>query len=160
MITILCIQENSNYKKIPGLDLWDIKRNAYNYNGNNIVIAHPPCQQWSKLKSFAKENQLEKDLAIFCLEKVNQNGGILEHPNGSSFFKYAGIPRSKLTKVYQSWWGFPAKKETLLYCKNIKLLPTPLNLDAIQYKVANLDKKKRSLMPLEFCKYLVYSCII
>lgn len=156
MITVLCIQNDSNYKKIPNLDLWDINRNAYNYTGNNIVIAHPPCQQWSKLRSFAKENKLEKDLAYFCLDQVNKNGGILEHPKGSLFIKEM---RLNTVCVWQSWWGFPAKKETLLYVNKVKLLPTPLCFNVIEKKVENMNKNTRSKMTLEFCNYLINSAL-
>lgn len=157
-ISVLCVMDNSNYFKIPNLDLWTEKRNAYQYTGNNKIIAHPPCQQWSKLKSFAKGNKEEKELALFCWEKVNQNGGILEHPIGSSLFKYVNADRGKMFKVYQSWFGFPAQKPTILYCHNVQLLASPICFDLVQKKVSQIAYRKRSLMPLEFCQWLVNCC--
>lgn len=154
IITVLCIQEDSNYKAIDGLDLWDKNRNAYNYNGSGPIIAHPPCQQWSKLRHFAKDNKEERDLAYFCLEQVNKNGGILEHPKGSLFIKEA---RLKTITVWQHWWGFGAKKETQLYCKDVELLAYPISLDAIKGRVEMMARNKRSKMPIEFCQYLVNS---
>lgn len=70
MITVLCIDSHSNYKKIAGLDLWDRNRDAYNYRGTNPIIAHPPCSQWSRLRAFSRINQKEKNLAWFCLMMV------------------------------------------------------------------------------------------
>lgn len=157
MIPVLCVQDNSNYFKIPGLDLYDKNRNAYNYNSCYPVIAHPPCQQWSKLKAFAVNDKAEKELAYFCFELVNKNGGIMEHPKGSSFFKHVSARQKYMSVVWQSWFGFPAKKETLLYVKDCQLLPTPLSFDLIEKKVERMSKDKRSLMPLSFCQYLVDS---
>lgn len=156
-ITVLCAMDNSNYYQIPNLDIYNKQRNAYTYTGNNFIIAHPPCQQWSRLKFFALENKQEKDLAPFCLEQVNKNGGILEHPHGTTFFKEMGIPKRKLYLTWQSWFGFPCKKPTLLYIKDVELLPVPLNFDAIQKTVDQLHSRQRSHQTLEFCEYLVNS---
>lgn len=128
MITVLCAQKNSNYHKIPGLDVWDAARDAYYFTGSNPVITHGPCAQWSRLKAFASDRPDEKELAYFCLTKVIRNGGIFEHPSGSSFFKAVGITSQSqgLYSVDQSWWGFPARKTTLLYFRGCKPLPFPL----------------------------------
>lgn len=149
--------EDSNYNNIPGINIYNKQRNAYTYNGNDFIIAHPPCQQWSKLKKFSKPDLKERDLGPFCLELVQKNGGILEHPHGTSLFKEMGISNSHLTLIWQSWFGFPAKKPTLLYTKDIELLPTPLNLDAIKKTVPQLHSSKRSLMTTQFCTYLIQS---
>lgn len=111
MITILCAKKDSIYKQIPGVDVWDIDRDAYFFTGSNPVITHAPCAQWSRMKAFANDNKDEKELAWFCLNKVLRNGGIFEHPAGSSFFKEAGITQN-IYSVDQSWWGFPARKRT------------------------------------------------
>jgi hypothetical protein len=158
MISVLCIQKDSNYLQIPNLDLWDYVRNAYNFCGDNPVICHPPCQQWSRLKAFAKEDKLEKELALFCWEKIQVNGGIFEHPLGSSFFKFVNADRKKMFVVHQSWWGFPARKPTILYFNNFSPLATPISFDAIQTTVDKIAYRSRSKMPLNFCKWLV-SCI-
>lgn len=151
--TILCVQDDSNYHKIPNLDLWTKERDAYKYTGSEPVITHAPCQQWSRLKKFAKQNKLEKDLAMYCLEIVQKNGGIFEHPGGSSFFKYAGIKPT--LSINQSWWGFRARKITYLYYHKIKPIPIQLNFEAITITVDRMDKKERSKMPLAFCQWLI-----
>lgn len=153
--SVLCICENSNYLKIDGLDLWDKNRDVYNYTSSNVIIAHPPCQQWSKLKAFANDDIKERDLAAFCFHLVKLNGGVFEHTACSSFFKFIGADFSKIISVNQSWWGFPAKKPTYLYFENCKPLSYPLSFDLVQKKVSQMSYKKRSIMPLGFCKWLV-----
>lgn len=158
MISVLCTHAKSNYKSIPGLDLWPDPRNAYNFSGDNPVIAHPPCAQWSRMKNFARINKEEKDLAVFCWEKVLQNGGIFEHPAGSSFFNYVAADRKNMLSVNQSWWGFPCTKRTYLYFHRCSAIAVPLSFDCVTKTVNQLHSSKRSIMPLSFCTYLV-SCI-
>ncbi len=158
MISILCVCKNSNYYKLPGLDLYDTYRNAYTFAGLNKLIAHPPCAQWSKLRSFAKENKEEKDLAMFCLHKVKQNGGILEHPAGSQFWKVANVSRSNIISINQHWFGFPAQKRTWLYFHDVKPLAYPLSFNTPTKTVSDMHSTARSLQPLSFCNYLV-NCI-
>lgn len=161
----------SNYYQIPGLDLWDIKRDAWLYSGSNPVITHAPCPQWSRMKGFSKYNYDEKELAFHCLKYVIRNGGIFEHPQGSSFFKEAGVTKN-IYSVDQSWWGFPARKRTWLFYSKIKPLSTPISFDPPSHIIGSLklggSKKvrptthmpdlkasERSRMPLSFCQYLV-----
>ena len=125
MISVLCAKKNSVYKTIPGIDVWDEERDAYFFTGSNPVITHAPCAQWSRMKAFANDNPDEKELAYFCLKNVIRNGGIFEHPAGSSFFKEAGITKG-IYSVDQSWWGFPATKRTYLFFSECKPFPFPL----------------------------------
>lgn len=157
MITVLCAARKSYYFDLPGLDVYGKERNAYNFTGTNPVIAHPPCAQWSRLRSFARFDLEEKGLANFCWEVVNKNGGVFEHPLGSSFFKNVRIDMSKLYSVDQSWFGFPARKRTLLYFHKCKPLAFPLKFDAVQVKVENMGADARSLMTYSFATWLVKS---
>lgn len=111
LLPILCVDDSSNYFYIPNLDLYTKDRNAFNYNGDTMLICHPPCAQWSKLNGLAHVNNLEKNLGPFCIELVNKYGGIVEHPVGSSLFKYCGVKIKNIISVNQSWWGFPAQKK-------------------------------------------------
>jgi len=166
MVSILCIEEKSNYRLIPGLDLWDKDRNAYNFSGGQPVITHAPCAQWSRMKAFARSNKAEKELAYFCFEQVQKNGGIFEHPSGSSFFRVINADRKKIRSVNQCWWGFPAQKKTLLYFNQVEPLSFPVNFNAVEYMISTpknkhgrnlpeMKKAERSLMPLSFCQWLV-----
>lgn len=152
-ITVLCARPRSVYKQIQGLDVWDEKRNAYNYSGTNPIIAHPPCAQWSRLKGLANENAFYKDLAMFCLERIQLYGGILEQPEGSSFFKYAGIKPT--LSIDQFWFGYPIRKRTWLYIHGFKPLPVPLRFDAIEKMFGQLTKPQRSFTTMQLAMWFV-----
>lgn len=155
MITILCVAPKSNYYCIPGLDLWNLERNAYLFTGHNPVITHAPCAQWSRNRSFSKIDIISKELAVFCFNKVIDNGGIFEHPAGSYFFKYINASRSNIISVDQSWWGFPARKRTYLYFNHVKPLSFNISFDCPVKTVVNMHSTARSIMPLSFCQWLV-----
>ena len=134
MITVLFARQDSRYKDLPGYDVYDIDRDARNYNGNNPVIAHPPCRAWGMLSHMANPRPDEKDLAWFAIDKVRKNGGILEHPKGSRFFKKAGC--KEIGDGYDSYGGFTilvdqfdfghvAHKNTKLYICGIKIEDLP-----------------------------------
>ncbi|WP_124561457.1 hypothetical protein [Pedobacter sp. KBW01] len=156
MIAVLCALEKSVYKTIPDLDVYDKNRDAYTFDLSIPIIAHPPCQQWSRLREFSKENKKEKELAFFCLEKIHQNGGVLEHPAGSSFFKEAGIKPT--LSIDQAWFGYPARKRTYLYFYGCKPLAFPLTFDLATKKVENMGQVARSVTTLQFAEYLI-SCV-
>ena len=167
-VTILCAADNSFYKKIPFLNVYDKQRNAWSYKGDDMIIAHPPCQQWGRLRGLANKNEKEKELALFCLDQVMKNGGILEHPVSSLLWNH--IERSKVTllKVNQSWWGYPATKSTILLFRHVRPLSFPLNFNAITHRVSynkrnpnrlkTLYGEARSETTLYFCSWLV-ECI-
>lgn len=158
MTSVLCVAPGSNYYRLPGLDLWDKDRNAFLFTGQNKVIAHPPCQQWSRLHKFARNNPDEKQLAYFCWDVVNSNGGIFEHPAGSHFFRTVGASRSKIISVDQHWWGFNCRKRTYLYFHDCEPLSFPLNFDHHQSTLSAINPRLRSIMPLAFCEWLV-ACV-
>lgn len=165
MISVLCAQKNSVYKAIPGIDVWDEARDAYFFTGSNPVITHAPCPQWSRMKAFANDKPDEKELAFFCLNKVIRNGGIFEHPAGSTFFKEAGITKN-LYSVDQVWWGFPARKRTYLFFHGCKPLPVPLfnsipthvvTISRGGFKWPEMKKSERSTTTLSFANWMISS---
>jgi len=165
LISVLCANSDSVYKSIPDLDVWDKERNAYLFTGHNPVITHAPCQQWSRMRNFARPDQDEKELAYFCMKKVIENGGVFEHPAGSSFFKevkiYPGDPG--LYSIDQFWWGLPARKRTYLYFSKCRPVTFPIRLDAIEYQLGHrpgstkkdLPKNLRSYTTPEFAHWLI-----
>lgn len=163
MITVLCIDSRGFYPKLAekyDLDLWDIKRDAYKYKGSNPVICHAPCQQWSKLKAFATPDPYSKNLAFHCWDIVQSNGGIFEHPVGSSFFKIVNPTYKRVYRVNQSDFGFFIKKPTLLYFSKIKPLPYPLNFEAKNLRLMeSTSKQSRSLMTLGFAEWLIQNVL-
>jgi hypothetical protein len=154
MITVLCADSKSNYYYIPDLDIYDQVRDAYTFRGSNPVITHAPCQQWSRLKAFSKPNHKEKELAWFCYNTVMRNGGIFEHPYGSSFWEH--VSKKNVYSVDQFWWGFPARKRTLLLFSKCKPISYPVRFDAVEKKVEDMDSRgSRSRMTLDFAQWLV-----
>jgi len=155
-INILCTGQVNSYLQLPYCFPWDINMNVKNFNNNYPVITHSPCAQWSRLKHFAKVNLDEKELSYLCYNFVQSNGGIFEHPAGSSFFKYINQPK-KTISVNQSWFGFPAQKRTYLYFNNCYPDQLPLCFDAIQNSVSNLSQFNRSFTTLTFASWLTTS---
>lgn len=155
-IAVLCVEKDSVYKVIPGIDAWDKERDAYNFKGSEPVITHAPCQQWSRLRKFAKQNDYEKNLAEFCYKKVQENGGVFEHPAQSSFFKEFSVDMRKVISVDQSDFGFPAKKTTWLYVNGYKLPASPLRSEVrLLTTVPKMARKDRSRTTIEFAIWLI-----
>lgn len=123
-VAILFARSDSVYKAIDGTDVFDIERDARTYTGQHPVVAHPPCRAWGRLRKFAKPRQDEKALAFFAIDAVRRFGGVLEHPECSSLWVEAGLPRPGAGRdefggwsfcIDQHWLGHRARKRTWLY---------------------------------------------
>lgn len=134
MIAILFARNDSRYKDFDIYDVYDINRDARNFAANYPVIAHPPCRAWGRLSHMANPRPDEKGLAIYALEKVRNNGGVLEHPTGSRLWKEEQLPL--MGEGYDSFGGFTleidqfdfghvAHKKTKLYICGIKIEDLP-----------------------------------
>lgn len=144
-VAALFVENKGVYSGLKGVDAWDIKRNALNYNGPYPVVAHPPCKLWGK---FAKINYLRwggehnkpgNDGGLFehAVRCVRKFGGVLEHPACSyawESYKLTKPEKGKWTdcgdneyvcEVYQSVYGHLAAKKTWLFYKGRK--PFDLN---------------------------------
>jgi hypothetical protein len=135
MIAVLFARQDSRYKQLEGYDVYDIDRDARNYNGSDPVIAHPPCRAWGRLSHMANPRPDEKQLAYFALEQVRKNGGVLEHPKGSKLWKEAFLPMPNQAPdefggftilIDQYHFGHVARKWTHLYIVGIKPEEVPL----------------------------------
>lgn len=156
MITILCADTNSVYKNIRGIDVYDRVRNAYNFTGSNPVITHAPCAAWSRLRMLSGVKRDERNLAFFCWERVQVNGGIFEHPYGSSFFKEVECPAGQLVTVDQFDFGFPARKRTWLYFNKCVPLPYDKRPGQPTNTVVNMNSRgERSRTTWTFAKWLI-----
>lgn len=83
----LFVRKDSSYKKRAVFDAWDFDRDALNFQGSEPVVCHPPCRSWGALSHMATNvREGEAELALWSIEKVRENGGILEHPKGSKLF--------------------------------------------------------------------------
>lgn len=150
-VSVLFARKDSVYKALCG-DVWDIERDARNFPGGNAVVAHPPCRAWGQLSHMAKPRHDEKELAIYSIEVIRKNGGVLEHPRGSKLWKHLNLPMPGEMDEFggftvcidQSWFGHKAKKNSLLYICGIdknELPDIPIRFDAIEYTVSSKIKK-------------------
>ncbi len=124
-VAVLFARADSVYKTLIGCDVYDAERDALTFAGSAPVVAHPPCRAWSRLRTFAKPRAGEKELALWAVDLVRRNGGVLEHPSGSSLFRERALPQPGssdrdafggwVLPVSQKWWGHRAEKRTLLY---------------------------------------------
>lgn len=161
MISVLCISERSNYRRYNDLDLWDEKRNAYNFTGTNPIITHAPCAQWSRLKGVAHKNDYIKKLAPWCFDRVLENGGIFEHPLESSIWKYMG--KKPTVNVQMNWFDMPVKKKTGLYFSKCEPDLVPISFNAITHAVGysqnfkEWPKHRRSETPTKMIDWFLRS---
>ena len=130
----LFVRKDSAYKKREHWDAYDKERNALHYNEPLPVVCHPPCKAWGRLSHMASNvRPNEKALALWSIDIIRENGGILEHPNGSKLFgEY--LPNAGETDIYGGFtilidqydFGHVAHKKTKLYIKGIdrEALPT------------------------------------
>lgn len=171
------VRQNSIYKKLIA-DCYDSNRDAMTYSNKNPVICHPPCRAWGRLKYFAKPRIGEKDLALWSIDLIRTNGGVLEHPLSSSLWHEKEIPLKGgvdsfggfCISLNQSWFGHRAEKKTIVYicgC-NIKDVPRlPLNFDSIDYVISTklrkshplyrkgVSKAEREETPVKFALWLI-----
>ena len=178
-VAVLFAMKDSIYNQYAECDVYDKERNALSFCGDLPVIAHPPCRAWGRLRSFAKPEPGEKELAFFALEMVRKNGGVLEHPESSKLWEEANLPFGLNTddfggwtlKVDQFWWGHKARKRTWLYICGIerRYVSYPIRFDAIQYTVSTtmnrgrkhfkpkptISKRDRSATPKLFAEWLI-----
>lgn len=141
MIAALYVETDGAYFGLPGVDPWDITRDARTYAGPHPVVAHPPCQRWGRYWHGAPNKphqyKLGADQGCFAaaLNAVRNFGGVLEHPKDSHAWRYFGltIPPSKggwvkaddfggwTCCVEQGHYGHFSRKATWLYAVGVDL---------------------------------------
>lgn len=148
-VAVLFARTDSVYKTLPGVDVWDIDRDARTWPGGCPVVAHPPCRAWGRLSHMAKPRPEEKALALLAVEHVRAWGGVLEHPSASKLWGAAGLPASGegsdefggwTLPIHQHWFGHKAEKSTLLYivgCEPHETPAMPLRLGKAEYVIAS-----------------------
>lgn len=179
-VAALFVREDSFYKSMPGVDCWDIGRDARKWPGGCPVVAHPPCRAWGKLRAFAKPRLEEKELAFFAVEQVRRFGGVLEHRRGSSLWAAADLPAPVAglvdgwggwtLPVFQCWFGRKAERSALLYIVGIApgdLPAMPIRLGEASHVVApssggsagglrkSITKAEGEHAPPDFARWLV-----
>lgn len=126
-VAALYVDPNGHYPKLEGVDAWDEARDAAGYCGPAPVVAHPPCAPWSKMRWLSKPESRDKyrSCALRALYVVRTFGGVLEHPEHSAFWTFAGLPSAVseasdnfggyTIRVNQLAWGHRCSKPTWLY---------------------------------------------
>ena len=140
IVAALFVETRGSYFGLPGVDLWDEKRDARKYAGPHRVVAHPPCSRWCRLAGLGEARWGHKrgdDGGCFAsaLASVRRWGGVLEHPAFSDAWQVFGLARPTRAggwvsagacggytcHVEQSRYGHPAKKVTWLYAHSVEL---------------------------------------
>lgn len=128
-VAVLFARQDSTYKTLPGVDVFDIDRDARTFQGGMPVVAHPPCRAWGRLRAFANPRPDEMNLARLAVALVREFGGVLEHPADSHAWGWFGLkkpPRAGrwvradefggwTCYVEQGHYGHMARKGTWLY---------------------------------------------
>jgi len=154
-VAVLFARQDSIYKTLPDVDVYDIDRDARTFQGGMPVVAHPPCRAWASLRHHAKPREGEKELAFFAIEAVRTYGGVLEHPWLSTLWHAADLPAPGGRDAYdgwtlpvdQNWWGHRARKRTRLYVCGIKpsdIPEIPIRLGEATHTVGLWSGRNRS----------------
>ena len=143
-IAALFVDTGGVYFNVPGVDPWDVSRDARQYRGPSAVVAHPPCKRWGRYWSGGPSAKVKRkkgdDGGCFAsaLASVRSWGGVLEHPEGSHAWAWHGLikpPKSGgwisagdwvgwTCCVEQGHYGHPMRKATWLYCVGVNDLPS------------------------------------
>jgi hypothetical protein len=174
MIPVLFCTEDSIYKKL-GCNVYDEKRNALTWSGNEPAIYHPPCRLWSRMRTFSTADESEKYFALWAVNKVRSYGGILEHPGSSNLFNFMNLPKPGSSdefgftiEIDQFNYGHLARKRTWLYicgieCQQVEPLLSKKIPARVKYVCSSsksggkpeLNQKERNKTPIRMAKAFV-----
>lgn len=150
-VAALFCRDDSIYKKIEGVEVYDEARDARTYDGPWPVVAHPPCRAWGNFAMFAKPAPHERNLARLAVGLVREFGGVLEHPFGSKLWKAQSLPEVGKRDAWggwtlvidQHWWGHRAQKRTKLYIVGVEpaqIPAPPLKLGKAEFVVGDVGR--------------------
>ncbi|MDE2104920.1 MAG: hypothetical protein KGL39_47220 [Patescibacteria group bacterium] len=150
-VAVLFARADSVYKTLPGVEVYDLERDARTYDGPWPVVAHPPCRAWGNFAMFAKPRPDERNLARLSVALVREFGGVLEHPYGSKLWKAQQLPATGdkdqfggwTLLIDQHWWGHKAQKRTRLYivgCEPQDIPDMPIVLGEAAFVVGDVGR--------------------
>ncbi|QXP08682.1 MAG: hypothetical protein [Arizlama microvirus] len=160
----LFVCKASPYWSLLGPHLcWDADRDARTFAGDMPVITHPPCRGWGRFRHLAKVRPGERELAFLALDLVRRNGGVLEHPLSSQFWRAAGIHPDGLPDPWGGWampiqqcdFGHRAEKATVLYFVGVDRWPKMPPPRSAVTTVENLCRQERERTPPDLARWLV-----
>ena len=102
-VAVLFARRGSIYNRFAQADVFDLGRDALTFGGGCPVIAHPPCRAWGRLRHLSKHAMGELELAHFAVRAVRFNGGVLEHPEASTLWRVAQLPRPGTVDAVGGW---------------------------------------------------------
>ncbi|WP_080675556.1 hypothetical protein [Rhodobacter capsulatus] len=141
-----------------GVDCYDVVRDARTYSGSGKVIAHPPCRSWGRYKAVAKPRPGERELALWALDLVRRNGGVLEHPASSGLWRYLQ-PGETTLLIRQADFGHRAEKLTRLFYARMPRVPLlPDRSTGPFVPVENMCRQERERTPRLLAEWLVTWC--
>lgn len=176
-VAVLFARKDSIYKSFPECDVFDIERDALTFDGSLPVVAHPPCRSWGRLRSFAKPRPGEQELAIWAIDIIRKNGGVLEHPESSMLWAVEHLPKGRerdefggfTLSIDQHWFGHLARKRTWLYICGISPKEIPSYAPKFEpithvvggsvyrgfYARPEVPRSDREHTPPDFAKFLI-----
>jgi hypothetical protein len=140
-IAALYVETEGCYFGLPGVEAWDVRRDARFYRGPWPIVAHPPCERWGRYwhGSPRKPHQyrLGDDGGCFAaaVRALVLCGGVLEHPAYSHAWDAFGLPKPNhrggwlladgfaVAHVEQGHYGHIARKATWLLAHEPVELP-------------------------------------
>lgn len=144
-VAALYVERNGAYYGLPHVDPWDRERDARLYDGPHPVVAHPPCERWTRMHGFIEHVYPGRfrrgdDGGCFAaaLAAVRRWGGVLEHPEASAAWAAHGLVkppqsggwvRADALLGYDGWtcmveqgaYGHRSRKRTWLYACHVEL---------------------------------------
>jgi hypothetical protein len=162
-VVALYVDPKGVYANLPDVEVWDEARDARLYAGPWPVVAHPPCNRWSRLSAGVRRGQ---DGGCFkaALASVRTYGGVLEHPAFTQAWPAFGLLRPLSTghwtqavddpgwvcEIDQSLWGYPARKPTWLYFIGVEPPEMPAHYPRHSRSCADVWSGRRSRTPPAF----------
>lgn len=161
-VAALFVDPKGVYSNLLDVDVWDEARDARLYDGPWPIVAHPPCNRWSRLSAGRLRGQDDGCFAS-ALASVRRWGGVLEHPACSQAWPAFGLPRPSgsgwtrcfddpgwVCEVDQSLWGYPARKPTWLYFVGGNPPAMPAHFPRHRRSCADVWSGRRSRTPEAF----------
>lgn len=170
-VAALFVDEQGVYSGLPDVEVWGILRDARLYTGPWPVVAHPPCQRWSRCAGWVEARfglKRGDDGGCFAsaLAAVRTYGGVLEHPEASAAWSRYDLPKPQwnggwthsLTDagascfVEQGRYGHISPKGTWLYAYGVELPELRWGVGFIGRRLDSLSSRdpRRAGTPPEF----------